>query len=319
MRNLLVCFAIVWLLVSVSACHKKDQGADPSLTADSLGIGWQKITINGTTNLLDITFVNNSVGFLTGGMEGNKSFIGKSTDGGLTWTRLPISDSIPGAFALFFFDDNYGWLLGVNRILRTWDGGQTWKQITLAVTPGDVQFLSASTGYMSHSGGFSKSVDSGKTWTPLRQGQAAGVGLFFFDLNKGWYTDHNSTVYKTTDAGASFPFLRHLGTQGVYYNVQFTDEQHGFVSGTQGPFRSVDGGNVWTKALSETGMSDVEFLDKNTGYLMVNGEIYKTTDGGNTVTRVAKISQQLIEIKFTDSDHGWAVGFDGAYYRYLEP
>src|ERR1700733_2379701 len=55
---------------------------------DTLGTGWQRIKIDTTLNFEDIFFVNNQTGFLCG-----YKYLGKSIDGGITWTRI-VPDSL---------------------------------------------------------------------------------------------------------------------------------------------------------------------------------------------------------------------------------
>jgi hypothetical protein len=95
-------FKFISLLLTISififSCSKHDNPVTPPAPElfDTLGAGWQRIEINKSQTLEDIFFVNNQTGFLCG-----YKYLGKSTDGGLTWNRI-IPDSLNQAFTIFF-------------------------------------------------------------------------------------------------------------------------------------------------------------------------------------------------------------------------
>lgn len=52
---------------------------------------------------------------------------------------------------------------------------------------------------------------------------------------------------------------------------------------------------------------------------MTTNAIYKTADGGKTLLKECTINNSdLIEIHFTNPQHGWAVGDRGGLYRYVQ-
>jgi photosystem II stability/assembly factor-like uncharacterized protein len=53
-------------------------------------------------------------------------FVGKTSDGGLTWQELPFTDNGNKAFGMGFLDENTGWVGCDNSIYETLDGGTTW-------------------------------------------------------------------------------------------------------------------------------------------------------------------------------------------------
>ncbi|MEI9908945.1 MAG: hypothetical protein WDO71_04315 [Bacteroidota bacterium] len=69
---------------SIMSCSKpNDQVTPPQESNDSLGTGWKKIPIGTSENVLDIFFINNSMGYLVAG-----NFIYRSTDGGNNWQKV---------------------------------------------------------------------------------------------------------------------------------------------------------------------------------------------------------------------------------------
>jgi photosystem II stability/assembly factor-like uncharacterized protein len=73
--------------------------------------GW---SVSGTTE-----------GHMEGGAE--TGFIAVTKDGGKTCERLP---DVPGQFfwSVFFLNEQEGWVGGIGSLLKTQDGGHTWKQ-----------------------------------------------------------------------------------------------------------------------------------------------------------------------------------------------
>ena len=59
-------------------------------------------------------------------------FVGKTTDGGLTWQELPFTTNGCKAFGVGFADDSTGWIgTDTGTGYETRDGGQTWQSSTV--------------------------------------------------------------------------------------------------------------------------------------------------------------------------------------------
>src|SRR5450432_248711 len=300
-------FIILLLTVNILifSCTKHHDSpgtpAQPELF-DTLGAGWQRIQIDPTLNFEDIFFVNNQTGYLCG-----DHYLGKSTDGGLTW-KLIIPDSLKAVFEnLFFTDANNGWVFGSgNFSLKTNDGGNTWQKINHG-SLFDGQFFDANNGYVISTGsldmarGLYKTSDGGITlqYLAASSGSYAAGGLFFFDQNKGWYTDKN--LNKTEDAGLSFSKSLAYVNDGEYA-LQFTDALHGWVAGHGGIFRTTNGGDSLVPIAGNgmVGGGDIQFFDNNNGFILSGSAIYSTTDGGTTLNKMCTIHKTVcFEISFT--------------------
>jgi photosystem II stability/assembly factor-like uncharacterized protein len=58
-----------------------------------------------------------------------KGVILRTSDSGRTWTSIKI-DSKENVFSQVYFSDiNHGWLISLDNIYRTNDGGQSWKKV----------------------------------------------------------------------------------------------------------------------------------------------------------------------------------------------
>jgi photosystem II stability/assembly factor-like uncharacterized protein len=298
--------------VFISSCIKHDFGdTSQPVLIDTLGSGWQAVRIDTTLSLSDIFFVNNQVGYVCG-----SNYLGKSLDGGLTWTPI-LADSLEEDFInLYFSDANNGWITGADFLLRTKDGGSTWQKAYTAGPTFAAQFFDANNGYVSTYGDvLYKTNDGGVTAHSVNN--SLGHALFFLDSNRGWVA--GPYLYKTTNAGATFT-QSSTNTYVSDYAVQFTDTLHGWVAGPV-IYRTTDGGATLTTIAADlTTGGDINFFDNNNGYVASGNNIYSTTDGGQTLTKQCAIHKDLIyEIYFTDINHGWATGPGGYVYRYVKP
>jgi photosystem II stability/assembly factor-like uncharacterized protein len=82
----------------------------------------------------DLYFVNESVGYIVGGI-GASGVIAKTVDSGKSWTTLIDTNNSAGYKSMHFINENEGWVVGFggmdnfdpDRIIHTKDGGKTWE------------------------------------------------------------------------------------------------------------------------------------------------------------------------------------------------
>jgi photosystem II stability/assembly factor-like uncharacterized protein len=184
----------------------------------------------------------------------------KSEDQGETW--YPLIAKVSGFTSatvffndVFFFNKDNGFIVGdESRLVRTNDGGRTWKDTTFAMQSSSrinsVTFVNDTLGFIcGGSNAMFRTKNGGSTWEPIN--------------------------------------LDFLGFNRDIKKVRFLDHLNGFAVGNNGIFiRTTDGGNTWTSAGLPTGTSgiffDVLFLNTQTGFIAGDGTVLKTIDGGNT-------------------------------------
>ena len=274
---------------------------------DTLGAGWERIVVDTSLNFYDVFFVDKLTGFLSG-----NGYVGKSTDGGLTWNKvIPATLNNPW-INLFFTDANNGWAFSeAGYIIKTRDGGATWQRLNYSMFNG--QFFDADHGYLIMNNASYKTIDGGATLIPLAGPQKTKL---FADSSRGWL--YGNVLSKTKDGGKSFSILSPPGDLGVYA-MQFTDSLHGWLAGSA-IYRTVDGGVTFEIIKGSNIGGDIYFADNNSGFILSGTRIYSTTDGGNTLSVSCRIHKsELYEIHFTDLNHGWATGKGGCVYRYVKP
>lgn len=275
----------------------------PAAAADAGYVGtWEAVNYPADLVLNDVFFVTPEVGWVTGGLYGNRGggVILATRDGGASWD-VQVGDpqsSEPEFSHLYFLDEHHGWALQLAnfkyKLLRTSDG-ENWEQ--------------------------AGSFDQG--WGMM--------GYQFFSSDVGVYLDGNnnvSRVMRTTDGGRSWDEVwrcratvqveglsrtvdcpleaMHFPTPEVGYAVA---ESHGFLF----VGKTVDGGRTWRVSTVPDiaghggyGVPTLFFLDENTGFVgLEDNKLYRTDDGGQTWKGlIGKVGQ---EIRFADPQVGWSL------------
>lgn len=243
---------------------------------------------------------------------------------------------------VFFFDQNLGFAVGGSlygfassaKMLRTTDGGQTWKDIPLKIkaTVKSIHFVDNKNGYiivcdssinpiLMPKAYIYKSIDSGKTWSSVL---SVDTNLFFdirfLNQSVAIATDWEG-IYKTTDFGATWSRKKILGGSpaGNYEYRQITVSSDTiFLVGRSGLFRSKDDGETWVKLSSFNSMCIASmdtflFIGRSSGGLARVGR--NSTTG--VWTNVISSMEVFTEIQFKDN-LGIAVTTNGKIYRSID-
>ena len=153
-----------------------------------------------------------------------------------------------------------------------------------------------------------KTIDGGATWTSfnLPSANKSYLEMHFFEEDKGVivYRDLNNVntptiIYLTVDGGANWQDISPTATVAGYgtADVQFIDENIGFMAVGQVFYRTINGGTTWSKkdiSLSQPsyyGIQAMHFYDANNGVMGLFdgtfaylGGTMSTSDGGVTWT-----------------------------------
>lgn len=249
--------------------------------------------------------------------------------------------------SVFFLNENKGFVtIGLPYIFYTEDGGKTWQATKVSNTVERIAFIDEKNGCMA-----GKSIlcteDGGKTWTErlgLKPDYSTGLslwGLSFVDQATGWavgkdgYIGGNGEIFKTEDGGKSWQ-IKSRGFNSAY----FLDSKMGWdlqydKSGRASIVKTEDGGKSWKVQKvfaaesvdikyfffnSETGWAIGQEMGRDyyKGPLVLNYFILYTNDGGKTWAtqfqkpgRERRISNELRDVFFLNTNTGWAVGSKG--------
>ncbi len=118
---------------------------------------------------------------------------------GRTWIPRAASGGGEPLRAIFLADADAGWVVGDGgAILRTMDGGATWKEIRLggAVSIRRVWFTDRQRGWIvGERGLLMKSWDGGETWVPEKAPVAADfLGMCFASPDAGWIVGDRGVI-----------------------------------------------------------------------------------------------------------------------------
>jgi len=248
--------------------------------------------------------------------ESGKAFLAKTSDGGLTWGKLPPLPSPQHGFTgLRFLDPQNGWLfgeqpLGLSFVVRTIDGGNSAQVVSelsgkyglsgaVAVGPGRRIWLLGNQSIL-------YSADGGRSWKQqLDPANLPGHlrSLMIDDL----YAQTNGKtiavgeaglglILRSDDFGEHWPTV-YISKDSTYFlSIAFWDSDHACTVGrSTWLYCTSDGGSTWTgrnvlpgpqdpKSQEDVVYSKIIFRkDGKRGWaLREAGFLYQTDDGGQT-------------------------------------
>jgi photosystem II stability/assembly factor-like uncharacterized protein len=192
--------------------------------------------------IFDLYFLNSQTGWCVG----SYGLTYKSQDGGDTWVEQN-SGTDKELNAVYFVNENVGWIAGENIVMKTTDGGETWEESYVGLAPFlKIRFFDENTGYVladqfylkTYTGGeyWHVVVPEGMDWMPLED-------MRWLDQETGFLSG-NYYLLKTTDGGENwvkdndFPDMQARA-------MWFTDELNGWLVGTDGKiYHTETGGTV---------------------------------------------------------------------------
>lgn len=315
------------LLIVAASCKKSDNTStptpDPVPKADTLTTGWTKLSFGNDTRFYDIFFQNENTGYAIG----NKIF--KTVNGGVSWDSISPNQG----FNLSVTPDGKVFYISqLSGIWKSLDKGINFSSINSISFDQfyDVFFTSNDSGYSSTmKGGLIATVDGGATWSsktisPDYSAQSInGSSLFFLNSTNGWITN-GLAISKTNGSINSWtkcnvgptvsPTSRITSLYASSANIVYA----GCGNGTL--LKSTNAGldfSVIKEFPTASRYLDLHFFDDTNGYALLERCIYKTSDGGINWQTVATLGEgNLVELHFTDANHGWACGSDGIILRY---
>ncbi len=252
------------------------------------------------------------------GMNGD-SWIMRSTDGGANWTLV---EEITGE-----------WLFSLD-VLRNEDNPDTvdiWAVGLAAATHHFTDTLPLPPVPFTGDLACVRMLDSDTVW-------ACGVGIVRSENSGPWEDmapDYSTVTFwdlallsdshviavsgsggaiETLDGGITWTAIAGITTP--LYGIDYTDGL-AYLVGSGGTVYSYDGTtcNLMPQSLTTNDLAGVCALGSEIwavgGYYMVEGTILHSSDGGaNWEPQTSGVNTALMEVDFTDADHGCAVGFD---------
>jgi photosystem II stability/assembly factor-like uncharacterized protein len=303
---------------------KSEDGGETFAPANKMA---EKGEISGLTiNTLSLDPVESETIFI-----GSASGVHKSTDGAKTWNYMlkgmrigdiAIDPSLTSLVYASGISDQNG------RIIKTQDGGTTWKDIfteptknnpvlTIAISIVNSKVLLAGL----NNGELIRSVDEGMTWQLVRDFTNPIIDIEYLDATTAYLLTQNNGLYVSSDQGSNWLPVpinavasnqKKLPTSRTFYDIALDPQLKSviFVASLQGLLRSVDSGANWslmglpvTNETQQVSALSVSPDGSNTMFIGVGSTIFKTTNGGVTwETRKLPTSQKIRNITISPDE-----------------
>jgi photosystem II stability/assembly factor-like uncharacterized protein len=233
--------------------------------------------------------------------------LGKSVDGGKTWSRANVTTSEDIADVAFSSaSDGYA-LDTAGGLFSTTNGASTWKTLDPGTKNGRALVSSApSYVLLVTSRGVRRSANAGASFSTVKSKAVSGKSLFGSDRANGADIVFGSkNIAVTTNTGKTFKAIKKPKKAKKIRAIDFATAKAGFVVGSDGRvWRTSNGGKKWTEipAAGTNQAYDVAFSDAKHGYLLVKrfgdadsdgGWILQTADGGKTWFPQFVVSQTI--------------------------
>jgi photosystem II stability/assembly factor-like uncharacterized protein len=150
--------------------------------------------------------------------------------------------------------------------------------------------------------------------------------IWFLDADRGWTVNSNGHILHTVDGGDTWERQFNASTpQATYLRcVGFADERLGWVgtlTASRRLYHTSDGGTSWVRVANlppeaPPAICGLSVVDKQvvygsgTNFPDRPAGVIKTVDGGAnwTATDMGEHATLLVDVLFTDEQHGWVVG-----------
>lgn len=313
-----------FLLFIFLSCKKNHSETTLIPDQDTLGAGWSKVSIGIEEVIVDIHFSGN-VGY---GISATK--ILKSIDAGNSWHI--VFENSQHAYNISSGSANNIITLGRSKVIYfSNNGGSTFDSVFVEDNQLNEIFFASEDIAFAIGSHFWKTTDAGKSWQKLYSFPEENAlriyrTVHFINEFKGWAIASTKQakvgLFKTEDGGTNWQIIDSGYSKYGFNSIFLVDENYGYTSNTTQTIKTIDGGNTWAKIRDNTAsFADTHFLSKDIGYISNNKKIYKTVDGGLSFTTEVALGMNnndasIIEIYFTDINHGWACGYKGHILKY---
>ena len=218
------------------------------------GQNWTSVWYGSQAGLYGASFVSVDTGYVAGLPKPSISWsgFGKTTDGGLSWTSMPVPSNVYQFTDVIFRDANHGMLLAQTNssaaVYVTSDGGNTWQTATGISNgiPSRACHVSGTKFFLvDNSGHIKKSLDDGLTWTTVYTGGPILLGIAFYNDLIGQACGDNGVLLRTVDGGNTW---QSQGvTTDIWHQVIYVNQDTLYVVGTpEIIYKSTNGGISWS-------------------------------------------------------------------------
>lgn len=233
----------------------------------------------------------------------NNREVHKSIDKGLTWNTInkikdfPLSNTVlvdPTNSDVIYIVTNIN-ESGVSRIVKSKDGGRTFKTIIERVEQEHIRALVVNQKnptklYFASSGGIYRTVDSGSNWDLKKADRVATLAISYSNPEVLLYGNEDGKIYKSTNGGEDWLLVSSIDLhdqEAFAIAIDPTNPDIVYVGTEEGFLKSIDGGMTW-KVINNGVIDDgiftlaVDPRDSNKVYVgnFWTRGVFLTNDGG---------------------------------------
>ncbi|PKL86295.1 MAG: hypothetical protein CVV22_03825 [Ignavibacteriae bacterium HGW-Ignavibacteriae-1] len=266
--------------------------------------------------------------------------LGSATSQAQRWEKI---ENLPNGYKdnywldIFYLapQNTHGWACGFNgMVVRTTDGGQTWRGSTVpnAYHLEHIHFPTTQIGYTSGPDGLFKSKDGGQSWEEITPDLISTDywGCYFMDANFGLVIgggcSRNQKYWRTTDGGSNWTlFENDVIHSGLTDLIMYDKAGLGFAVSSGLLWKTTDGGFTWD-SLARTGsyIWHEEITHIGTSFLLPyagincsgggpDGGMRFTTNAGSTWNNFQSMQPMFGAFLLGESE-GWACGNNSSVY-----
>ncbi len=187
-----------------------------------------------------------------------------------------------------------------------------WQKVNLPEEANitDIHFTDAQNGFFTSNTGISKTTDSGKTWQ-LSFVKTGGYSNFFPLSNTTFFVNDQQSIGYSYSAGATWTNRQFNGP--IVKDIFFTSEAVGYVTSSQGLFRTADTGRTWQQVVNASS-NGVWVFNNGKGICFAGTTIYTTNDGVNWTSgaalSVSNNQNGFYTMFFNGLTNGWLAAED---------
>ncbi|HYV92181.1 MAG TPA: YCF48-related protein [Chitinophagales bacterium] len=304
----------------------------PSCQKEKITITFTELSSATTDDLHNIFFLDDSTGYVCGGLRYEKGDVLKTTDGGFTWHDQSTSDMDKALYKITFPSRDTGYACGYEggKVFRTFDGGNHWDKLQSNINQPlrDLCMLNSQKGFCCGGDGFKggcilNTSDAGNSWQ-FDTSNLEYRSIFFFNDLVGVIAGYGA-IQRTTDGGETWTYTN--AEQDFFVSMNFVNDEVGYAVGYTGSImKTTDGGQSWDRLRNSNSLfqpslffNTVIFRDVNVGYIAgEHGCLLKTEDGGDHWKKAENVPDVDWKGIALMQNGGIICGAGGKIFRFLE-